>query len=295
MTQEKLHGLLVLDKPSGITSRDAVNAAQRLFPRKTKIGHAGTLDPLATGVLVLCVGQATRLIEYVQQMNKEYETEIVFGATSDTDDADGNISERSGVQLPDRQSLVEALTHFEGEVKQIPPQFSAAKVDGQRAYRLARESRSVNLEERTVRVDAIQLLHFQPSRARLRIQCGKGTYIRAIARDLGEKLDCGGYVHTLRRTRIGHFRAEDALDLNDYSKDILPQLLPLTEGIRDLPRLKVDEVEARRLRHGQILHLSQPLASGQDHSIFQDCELVGLGQVGTDGITFKPTKILAQP
>lgn len=292
MTREKLNGILVLDKASGMTSRDAVNAVQRLFPRKTKIGHAGTLDPLATGVLVVCVGQATRLIEYVQRMAKEYETEIVFGATSDTDDADGKITERSGVSLPSREMLVDALIQFRGEVQQVPPQFSAAKVDGQRAYRLARQSKDVALAERTVRVDDIELLEYETPRARLRIECGKGTYIRSIARDLGDVLGCGGYVETLRRTRIGHFQAKDAVDISGCSKDELPELMPLEEAVREVPRLEVDAETALRLQHGQVIRLAESYGADQDHTIYLGGELIGVGRVSADGATFQPTKIL---
>src|SRR5688572_19173855 len=196
-------GLLVLDKPAGLTSREGVDRALRWFPRGTRVGHTGTLDPLATGVLVLCVGVATRLTEYVQAMGKTYFTTVRLGARSDTDDADGTVTPVEGARPPGREELERCLGGFVGEIEQVPPAYSAAKVSGARAYDLARRGREVSLAARRVRVDGIDLLRYDYPEADLEVRCGKGTYVRSLARDLGERLGCGGLVQVLRRTRVG--------------------------------------------------------------------------------------------
>src|SRR4051794_35563280 len=180
------HGLLVLDKPVGITSRDAVDRALGWFPPKTRVGHTGTLDPLASGVLVLCVGRATRLTEYVQAMGKTYVADVMLGGRSATDDAEGPITLVAVHRIPDRAAVEEALSHFVGRIEQVPPAYSAAKVGGRRAYDLARRGADVALAPRTVRVDAIDVRAFDYPRLTLEVRCGKGTYVRSLARDLGE-------------------------------------------------------------------------------------------------------------
>lgn len=219
-------GFIILDKPAGITSRDAVNAMQRLLPRSTKIGHTGTLDPLATGVLVLCLGDATKLAEQVQAMPKAYATRIRLGATSTTDDADGTITETPDC-LPISLPQIEAsLPLFTGAIAQTPPAFSAVKVGGRRAHDLARRGHAVELTARTIHVHAIRIIHFEWPWLDLEIDCGKGTYIRSIARDLGQHLHCGGFVQTLRRTRVGPFRAEDGLTLPTTFESLKNRLIP---------------------------------------------------------------------
>ncbi len=156
-----VHGLLNIDKPSGMTSRDVVNHVQKRLPRKTRIGHTGTLDPLADGVLVLCIGSATRLAEYVQRMEKEYVTDIVLGASSETDDADGEIIPWENPHIPDRDQMNQTLKQFVGEISQIPPQFSAAKIGGKRSYNLARKGTTVSLQARPVVVKEIVVESYQ--------------------------------------------------------------------------------------------------------------------------------------
>src|SRR5262245_30326921 len=198
-----MNGLLVIDKPSGMTSRDVVNRVQKWFPRKTKIGHTGTLDPLATGVLVVCVGAATRLADYVQAMGKSYASRFCLGATSTTDDADGEVTETPNVVPPTLRQIDEATATFMGNIEQIPPAVSALKVDGQRAHDLVRQGKDVKHAARTVRIDDIRVKNYEWPFLDVEVDCGKGTYIRSIARDLGAALGCGGLVLTLRRTRVG--------------------------------------------------------------------------------------------
>lgn len=208
-----MNGLLVIDKPAGMTSRDAVNRIQRLLTRGTKIGHTGTLDPLATGVLVLCIGRATKLADHIQAMGKTYNTRIRLGAVSDTDDADGKTVVAPDALPPTLEAIHELLSGFLGNIEQLPPSYSALKVGGRRAYDLARRGQEVKLEPRIVRIDRIDLLQYDWPYIDLEIDCGKGTYIRSIARDLGLRLGTGGLVQMLRRTRVGPFTANGAITL----------------------------------------------------------------------------------
>src|SRR5262245_27595824 len=209
-----VHGVLVVNKPVGITSRDAVDRAQRWFARGTKVGHTGTLDPLASGVLVLCLGHATRLTEFVQDMPKKYVSEFTLGSRSETDDAEGPIVPTNGDVRPDRCTAAAVLSEFVGEIDQTPPAYSAARSGGQRAYTLARRGRSADLSPRRVRIDRIVVTSFAFPKLRLEIDSGKGTYIRSLARDLGERLGCGAYVSKLCRTRVGSFSVDDAVSIH---------------------------------------------------------------------------------
>jgi tRNA pseudouridine55 synthase len=244
-------GLLVIDKPEGMTSRAVVNQVQQWFPPGVKIGHTGTLDPLATGVLVLCVGRATRLADYVQQMEKTYQARFRLGAVSDTDDAQGVITLREGVTPLTREQVFETLQGFVGEIWQRPPTFSALKLQGQRAYALARQGTAPTLAPRLVHIRAIRLLDYQWPYVEVEVDCGRGTYIRALARDVGEKLGCGGYVEALRRVRVGPFTLAQASPLHRHQEP--PPLLPARLAVSHLPQLTLAEADAQRFRHGQII------------------------------------------
>jgi tRNA pseudouridine55 synthase len=276
-------GLLVIDKPRGITSREVVNRAQRWFPLRTRIGHAGTLDPLATGVLVLCIGTATRLIEYVQRMPKVYRAGIILGATSDTDDADGTITPMPNVRIPSRDEVQQALAGFVGAIEQVPPAYSAAMVTGQRAYDLARKGKAVSLAPRTVTIHRVDVLNFVYPHIEIVVHCGKGTYIRSLARDLGQTLGCGGYIASLRRLAIGTFTETDALALNVSPVQARQRLLPVARAVTDLPRIALDETAAWRLLHGQ--HLPSPIAlNSAEAAIFDnDGRLLAIAEVA-DGV-----------
>jgi len=280
------HGLLVLDKPPGITSRDALDRAAKWFPRKTKIGHAGTLDPLATGVLVLAVGHATRLVEYVQAMPKVYRTRIRLGATSDTDDADGRVTRNPAAAAVAESAVRAALARFVGEVDQVPPAFSAARVDGRRAYDLARGGADVTLASRRVRIDRVEVREYSWPELELDFHCGKGTYIRSIARDLGAALGVGGYVTVLRRLRIGPFAVEDAVPLDADPAAARSKLLPMAMAVSGLPVVRVTVDEARRLRHGQTVAAT---GSGEVAVMGEADDLIGVGRVV--GGMLRPEKV----
>lgn len=276
-----MNGLLVIDKPGGMTSRDVVNRVQRWFPRKTKIGHTGTLDPLATGVLVVCVGAATRLADFVQAMGKTYRSRFRLGATSDTDDADGTVSVNLAAVPPAREHIASAMPAFLGHVEQVPPAFSALKVSGARAHELAREGKDVPLAARTVRIDAIHFLGYEWPFLDVEIDCGKGTYIRSIARDLGAKLGCGGMVETLRRTRVGPFAADAGIGLDVSPEEARAKLLPMATAVAGMAQVRFGPDEVKRFRSGQVIRTpgggDEPPESATVAVLDGAGELIGIG------------------
>jgi tRNA pseudouridine55 synthase len=275
-----------------MTSRDAVNRVQKWFPRGTRIGHTGTLDPLATGVLVVCVGAATRLADYVQAMGKTYSSRFRLGATSTSDDADGVVAEKADVETPGRERVEVALGTFVGTIEQVPPAVSALKVAGERAHDLARQGRVVELAARPVRIDAIRLVGYEWPFVDVEVDCGKGTYIRSIARDLGVKLGVGGLVQTLRRTRVGPFTAGEGIGVEERPA-VLP-LLPMVRAVAGLPPVRVGAEEARRFRQGQRLRLPSAIGGtpGSEAVAVLDESggLVGVGTVGAGWV--KPALVL---
>ena len=285
-----INGLLVLDKPSVLTSRDALDRAARWFPRKTKIGHAGTLDPLATGVLVLAIGQATRLIECVQAMPKVYRTRIRLGATSDTDDADGTVIPFPNATLVEEEAVRAALSSFVGEIEQVPPAYSAARVEGRRAHLLARKGHEVNLAPRKVRIDRIDIREYRWPELELDVRCGKGTYIRSIARDLGSALGVGGYVTVLRRLRIGPFTVDDAVTLDMDAEAARTKVLPTAAAVTELLVVRLATDEVRRLRNGQAVPAS---GEGEVAVLDEAGELVAVGRIV--GGWLKPEKVMVGP
>jgi len=293
--KQSTHGLLVIDKPGGMTSRDAVNRVQGLFPRGTRIGHAGTLDPLATGVLVLCLGQATRLTEYVQRMQKTYRAGILLGARSDTDDTDGQISPVTGAVPPTSEETKRGLRGFVGAIEQVPPAYSAAKVTGRRAYDLARQGQGVDLQPRKVQIYGIDLVSYAFPHLEIEVRCGKGTYIRSLARDLGERLGCGALVESLRRTRIGPFQVDDAVQLDLPGDAVRARLLTIAWAVADLPRLVLAKSEIDPLRQGQAIPCHSPLKEAQELAIFDgNDDLVAVGEFDPITQTLHAGKVLSQ-
>jgi tRNA pseudouridine55 synthase len=288
-------GLLVLDKPAGLTSRAVVDRVLRWFPRRTRIGHTGTLDPLATGVLVLCLGVATRLTEYVQRMSKIYRAGLLLGARSDTDDADGTITPVAGATAPERERIVECVRGFIGTIEQVPPAYSAAKVTGRRAYDMARRGEEVTLRPRPVQVYAIDVLAYEYPHLQLEVHCGKGTYIRSLARDLGERLGCGALIQSLRRTRVGPFTAEGALPLNADAATLRARLLPIEQAVAELPRVVLPDTSLERLRRGQTITLAEvPARSDEDEvAVFDAADrLIAVAAFDPVRNTLRPTKVL---
>ncbi len=252
------HGILNLEKPTGLTSRDAVNRVQRLV-RPLKAGHAGTLDPLASGVLVVCVGAATRLIEYVQRMPKQYVGTFLLGRTSPTEDVEGEVAELPDPPVPARDEIAEAARALTGTIMQRPPAFSALKVQGQRAYELARRGRKVELEPRPVTIHELTVESYQYPTLVLRITCSSGTYVRSLGRDLAEAAGTGAVMSALVRTAVGGFRLEGAIAPDALtSENWAAHLAPPAAAVEGLARLVLDAEEVRRVRQGQSIRRKSP-------------------------------------
>lgn len=247
-------GVLNVRKPAGITSRDVVNHIVRCCPRKTKVGHAGTLDPMATGVLVVAVGPATKLIQFSQDSNKVYVGKFQLGLRSNTEDITGVVEEVPGAPAISEDSLRQTLGQFHGTILQTPPQFSAVKVDGKRAYQLARQGETAAIQPRPTRIDSIELLSFNYPNFSLEIHCGKGTYIRTLGRDIAKSVGSDAVMTQLERTAVGEFKIESALTLEDIEQqDLGAKLADPLLMVGSLNRIELNESEIERLRHGKLL------------------------------------------
>ncbi len=246
-----LFGILNVKKPAGWSSRDVVSRVERLTSA-TKAGHAGTLDPLATGVLVICVGQATRLIQYVQRMPKLYQATFLLGRGSDSDDVEDDVREIADAPVPTRSMLEEALPQFLGEIQQRPPAHSAVKIAGRRAYKLARAGKPVELAPRTVTVHHLAIRRYEYPELELDIECGSGTYVRALGRDLAAALGTAAVMSALERTAIGAFRIEDAVAIEDLTPEtLLQRLQPALAAVADLPCVELSAAQLTEIRHGR--------------------------------------------
>jgi tRNA pseudouridine55 synthase len=260
-----MNGWIVLDKPKGISSATGVAKVRRLFDG-AKAGHGGTLDPLATGVLPIALGEATKVMGYILNSNKAYRATVVWGESRNTEDAEGRVTGTSP-HRPDCAAILAALPGFTGRLSQQPPAFSALKVDGRRAYAAARAGEPVELKPREIDVFTLELVESGPSHAVLDVFCGKGTYIRALARDIALALGTLGYLGDLRRTRAGPFAESQAISLAtledlSHSARLAEALLPLETALDDIPALALDGAAAAKLRHGQTIRVSTGLKDG---------------------------------
>ncbi len=286
-----LDGFLVVNKPQGFTSHDVVAIARRQLNTK-KIGHTGTLDPMATGVLVLGIGQGTKLIEYLVGCKKEYEAELTFGCTSNTYDADGEVVENKNTQPFEKSELEKLLPEFTGELSQRPPAFSAIKVNGKAAYHRARAGETLDLPPRRVQIFGLKLNKFSWPKAELSIHCGSGTYIRSLAHDLGEQLGTGALLSRLTRTRVGNFSLNQAIPL----KSICPaKVMPLIRGLT-LPQFNLTAIETAKLRQGQ--KIVRPTRAGVEceerlAGLFDD-QIIAILEPETSKHTLKPVKVFAE-
>jgi tRNA pseudouridine55 synthase len=288
-------GILLVDKPAGWTSHDAVARARRLL-RQPRIGHAGTLDPFATGLLVLCLGQATRVVEYVMAHEKEYQGEIVLGAQTDTCDREGTVTSRGEVPPLDAGRLGSLARQFTGRIEQVPPAFSAVKVDGRRAYELARRGEAVDIAPRTVEVAALELAPVGPDRLRIAVRCGPGTYIRGLARDIGRALGCGGHLAELRRTRSGRFRVGDALTMEALERVAAANrvgevLIPVDEGLLDRDVAILAGEGAAAFGHGSVHRAAAVARASEVARVYgTDGAFLGVGMVDFEG-RIRPMKV----
>jgi tRNA pseudouridine55 synthase len=282
-------GWLILDKPVGMTSTHAVAVAKRLMNAR-KAGHAGTLDPLASGLLPIAFGEATKTVPFVMDGEKAYRFEVTWGEERDTDDAEGRAVATSEAR-PDRAAIEALIPSFTGVILQTPPKFSAIKIAGERAYDLARDGEVVELAPRPVEIRSLRLVEHEPSRSVFEATCGKGTYVRAIARDMGRALGCLGHVSALRRTRVGPFDEASSATLEAVEAAIAAQgpgtppetgtLRPVIQALGDLAQISVSRSDAARLRRGQAILLRGRDAPVMDETVCVTCfgELVALADV----------------
>lgn len=254
-----LNGFLNIHKPRGMTSHDVINvvrrAARQIYGVKLKAGHAGTLDPMATGVLIVCVGTATRLSEYVMASTKQYQARVKLGETTDTYDAEGQVVLQADVSDIMREEIEMVLPLFEGDILQLPPMYSAIKQDGRKLYDLARQGLTVEREPRPVTIHALTLTDWQPPEFTLEVTCSAGTYIRSLAYDIGETLGVGAHLTALARTRSGAFRLEQAIDLDTLTQaaDWSAWLLKPSVALADWPHLTLDDAALEHIAHGRAV------------------------------------------
>jgi tRNA pseudouridine55 synthase len=286
-------GLMVVDKPVGPTSHQVV-AIVRKGTGVRKVGHAGTLDPRASGVLVLCLGAATRLSEYLSGTTKEYEATVRFGISTRTFDTDGEVTRRSD-RTPTRREIELLLPEFRGDVEQRPPPFSAVKVQGRKAYELARAGDDPELAPRTVHISRLDVRSYQPPDLSLRVECSAGTYIRSLAHELGERLECGAHLSGLRRIRAGPFAIDQAtawpmLEVGLLTGKWERYVLPASAGLPELPAVEVDVQELEALRFGHPIN-AEPVSSGMAKAVDGEGELVAILEAVEGGTLWHPRKV----
>lgn len=260
-----MHGLLNIDKPAGVSSRHVVSQIERAL-EPLSVGHAGTLDPLATGVLVLGVGRATKLIDHLHRFSKTYVGTFLLGRSSDTEDITGIVTEFENSLQPTREQLNQVLPRFLGEIQQQPPAFSALKVAGQRAYKLARGGREVVLQPRPIVVQRFEILRYKYPELQVEIECGTGTYVRSLGRDLARAVGTEAVMSALQRTRIGPFAISSAIAPDQVRGDNVAELLqPSVLAIGDVPRVTLRADQAAELqRSGVLFDLEPPIHPGQE-------------------------------
>jgi len=303
-------GILVIDKDEGPTSHDVVSAMRRIIEMR-RIGHCGTLDPLATGVLVLCFGPYTRLSEWISAEEKEYESVFCLGASSDTGDAQGEIDETVDLRVPSPEEIKTALDRFKGAIQQVPPAFSAIKVQGVRSHDLARRKQPIQHQARAVFVSELEVRRYDFPELVVRVVCSKGTYIRSIACDLGSFLGCGAYVKTLRRTRVGRLDLSCSLKLDEIREavktgELARCLVSPARALCDLSRVMLEPEQLAVFEHGGLVPLEKAAAETArqarqgggriECAVFDAREkLYGVARWEDGGNTLKPLKVLRQP
>jgi len=300
-TPKELSGFLNVHKPAGPTSHDVVHRIRR-HSGVRRVGHAGTLDPFATGVLVVCLGKGTRLAEYLTGSDKEYRALVELGRSTDTYDRTGRVVEEGDSSSVSRERVESALGHFRGKVLQAPPAYSAVKQGGVPLYRLARAGEEVRLRPREVEIMELTLVSWDPPRLTLELTCGAGTYVRSLAHDLGQALGCGAHVVELVRLRSGCFRLRDAVPLDEIlasgEGEWSHWLYPLEVAVEHLPRIEVDEVGRQQLAHGQAIGRQGSVEKAAPGDLVRahgpDGGLVALVRLGPQGERWQPHKVFVQ-
>jgi len=290
-----ISGVIVIDKPIGMTSHDVVQVVRK-GTNIRRAGHTGTLDPRASGVLVILVGPAVRLSEYVSASDKRYQAVVQLGTTTDTYDADGRVLSTTSVDISEKQ-FDDVLQSFVGEIEQVPPPYSSVKVKGRHAYDMARNGEEVDLDPRKINVYNLELLEWAPPEAVLDVFCSSGTYVRSLAHDLGEKLGCGAHLIGLRRIRSGRFTLRDAVPLRKLKESFEDNtwekyLIPAAEALSDWPAIELSSEEFDIVRHGRRIP-AEPGVGNMARAISEDGELIGLLELDQETMEWQPKKVFA--
>ena len=285
-----VHGVLLLDKPVGITSNDALQRVKHLF-RARKAGHTGSLDPLASGMLPICLGEATKFSSFLLDADKHYDVVCKLGVRTTTGDAEGEVTEERPVPALDDAAIEAVLDGFRGDIEQIPPMYSALKHGGRRLYELAREGVEVEREPRPVTIHELTCLGLDGDELSIRVHCSKGTYIRTLAEDIGERLGCGAHVSVLRRTAVGPYREQDMVNLEGLetlAKDGLDaldaRLLPVESALGDWPALELTPDSTFYVRQGQAVQVPKAPAEGWVRLYDKSQKFIGVGEIQDDGL-----------
>jgi len=291
--KNSISGVLVVDKPVGMTSHDVVQVIRK-GSNIRRAGHTGTLDPRASGVLVVLIGPAVRLSEYVSASDKRYQAVIMLGTTTDTYDADGKTTSSSPVDVTEEQFESE-LQKFVGQIEQVPPPYSAVKVQGRKAYEMARKGEEVELAPRTINVYSLELLEWAPPEVVIDVYCSSGTYVRSLVNDLGARLGCGATLTGLRRTKSGRFTLRDAVPLRKLNEAFndgtwYQYLIPAAEALSDWPTLELSHDEVEAIRHGHRIHA---VSSEQKKvlGVSEQGELVALMELDEETVEWQPRKV----
>ena len=291
-------GVLVVDKPIGLTSHDVVQVIRRGTGIR-RAGHTGTLDPRASGVLVVLVGPAVRLSEYVSASDKRYQATIRLGSSTDTYDADGTFTSPTvSVESITEELFNETLQRFVGTIEQVPPPYSAVKVKGRKAYELARQGEEVDLEPRPIQVYSLEVLEWAPPEVVVDVYCSSGTYVRSLAHDLGKELGCGAHLIGLRRTKSGRFTLRDAVPLRRLQEsftagDWYRYLIPAAEALADWPMIELDADQVELVRHGHRVP-AEPNSKGWARGVSQQGDLVALLEIEPESGEWQPKKVFFQ-
>lgn len=288
-----MSGVIVIDKPIGMTSHDVVQIVRK-GTNIRRAGHTGTLDPRASGVLVVLVGPAVRLSEYVSASDKRYQAVIQLGTTTDTYDADGRVLSTTSVDISEKQ-FDDVLQSFVGQIEQVPPPYSSVKVKGRHAYDMARNGEEVDLEPRTINVYNLDLLEWAPPEAVIDVYCSSGTYVRSLAHDLGEKLGCGAHLIGLRRTKSGRFTLRDAVPLRKlreaFENDTWQNfIIPAAEALSDWPAVELTMEQLDIVRHGRRIP-AEPGVGPMARAISEEGELIGLLELDPETQEWQPKKV----
>lgn len=288
-----ISGVLVVDKPTGMTSHDVVQVIRK-GSNIRRAGHTGTLDPRASGVLVVLIGPAVRLSEYVSASDKRYQAVIMLGTTTDTYDADGKTTSSSPVEVTEEQFETELLK-FVGQIEQVPPPYSAVKVQGRKAYEMARKGEEVELEPRLINVYSLELLEWAPPEVVIDVNCSSGTYVRSLVNDLGARLGCGATLTGLRRTKSGRFTLRDAVPLRKLNEAFsegtwYQYLIPAAEALSDWPTIELDHEQVEAIRHGHRIP-AETKEQQKVCGVSEQGELVALMELDEETMEWQPRKV----